>query len=148
MAKPGLRLRGTQRLKDNLQTIAKKYPQAAKKALFMEGERMRTIAIPLTPLDEVPLRQEAFVNSPVRTARGFSVTIGYGGAAAAYALSQHEGPGSTFAPPSWKGKRKLTYSEPGTGPKYLERAEIELSKDHLQQLQRIIIREAARINLK
>jgi hypothetical protein len=148
MAKARVILRGADKLVGNLKTVARKYPEAAMAALFQEGERLRGIVIPLTPDDKGILRGSFFVNRPVATVRGPSVTVGFGGAAAAYALAQHEGPGASSSPPSWANKIVLSYTEPGTGPRFLENGVRELSKDHLERLQKSILSKVRQIQLR
>lgn len=135
MAKPVVRLKikGQETLRANIQTIAKKYPLAAKQTLFEQGERLRSIAVPLTPLDKGPLRNSAFVNTPVRTSRGFKVVVGYGGAAAAYAVPQHE---------------RLDFKHTEGEAKFLEKAVDRIKGDLLETMARQLAIKAARINLK
>jgi len=55
------------------------------------------------------LRNSQQITKPEVVGDGVEVTIGYGGAASAYALFVHEAP------------QELHWTLPGTGPKYLER---------------------------
>jgi hypothetical protein len=134
MAQPktAVKIRGRKKLIRNLARIGKKYPQAALKALFMEGERLRALAIPRTPKDIGILRQSAFV-LPRKTPNGQAVTVGYGGGASAYAEIQHE-----------RTDFKHTEGE----AKFLEKAFDELQKDHLERLGSIIKAEVRKINLE
>jgi hypothetical protein len=57
------------------------------------------------PVETGTLRASGFVQKPVSDGGGWSVTMGYGGLAKAYALIQHEG---DFSHPRG-GKRKYLY---------------------------------------
>ncbi len=128
-----IKVKGAATLTANLQTIARKYPKAANAALFESGEKVRSIAIPLTPKDVGVLRNSAFVNRPVKTTRGLKVVIGYGGAAQAYAQVQHE-------------RTEFRHAEGGA--KFLEKAIIEIQKTLVRDLARSIATKAAKINLR
>ena len=148
MAKTGLRI-----VKDtvstNMKTIARRWPREAMAVLGEEGERLLDITGPFVPSDQGILRGSGFVDTP-RTDLGgnISVKVGYGRPAEAYAAAQHEGPGSSSAPPSWSGKTALSYTTSGTGPKYLERGLKILNGDHLIQMRRKLALRVARISLK
>ncbi len=58
--------------------------------LKLEAERVMTKAKRLTPVDLGTLRASGVVHSPEITPRRVVVELGFGGAAAAYALVQHE----------------------------------------------------------
>lgn len=89
--------------------------------LFREAETIMAAADPLIPVapDGGTLKASGYVELPVIEGNEVSVTMGFGGAASAYALALHEHP-SDASPPSWKGK-ELHFSVEGTGTKYLER---------------------------
>jgi hypothetical protein len=64
--------------------------RAAGAALYQEVEGVMTASKALVPVDLGVLRDSGFVTLPDRDQDGISVTMGYGGAASAYAVVQHE----------------------------------------------------------
>ena len=89
--------------------LGRDYLQYAMAALYEEGHKVIEVTIPLTPMDTGNLRNSAFVEwwpAP------FTVQVGFGGFAAVYALAVHE---------MGTDGKKIAWSEPGTGNKYLER---------------------------
>ena len=98
----------------NLEQVQKQLhamPDKALKALaagvYKEGEEIMTKSKRVVPVDLGTLRASGFVDTPVVRSGVVTVTLGYGGAAKAYALIQHEA---------------MDYNHPGQGgPKYLER---------------------------
>ena len=101
-------------------------PLAVARALYAEAEGiMADSKEHYVPVDFGVLRDSGTVEEPViePTAEGtvISVTMGYGGAAAAYALAVHEHP-SGFDPPSWQVAMATGHGVHFTvgGPKYLE----------------------------
>ena len=83
---------------DGLEELRKKMaasaPRAAKdlgRGLFTEGNKiMTTSKQSFVPVDQGVLRASGHVKPPVVSRTGASVNLGYGGAASAYALVQHE----------------------------------------------------------
>lgn len=60
-------------------------------ALYREAEHIMTRSkAEFVPVDTGVLRASGHVEQPQQTPGGVSVTLGYGGAASAYALVQHE----------------------------------------------------------
>lgn len=59
-------------------------------ALFQEAEHVMSVSRPLVPVEAGILRGSGHVDLPQRSLTGWSVTFGYGGAAQAYAVYQHE----------------------------------------------------------
>ena len=94
----------------NLRRIADQSGEALAMALKLAGETLMAEAIPITPLDTGALRRSGYVSHPRLVGGMATVEVGFGGTAAKYALRVHEW---TDPEPNW--------SEPGTGPKYLER---------------------------
>jgi len=97
----------------NLEQILKGAPdkaiKAAKTSLFREGEKIMTDSKRrFVPVDLGVLRASGFVDRPeVRAfSKQVSVTLGFGGAAKAYALIQHE---------------NMEFRHKTGGPKYLSR---------------------------
>ncbi len=75
--------------------------------LHRKGEEVMTDSKrTYVPVRDGILRDSGHVNLPVVTGNRVSVTLGYGGAAKAYALIQHE---------------RLDFAHTRGGPKYLER---------------------------
>lgn len=84
-----------------------KAPRQLAGALFVEANRIMTISKrDHVPVDQGTLRASGFVARPAVTKRKAAVTMGYGGAAAQYALVQHE---------------RTDFRHTVGGPKYLER---------------------------
>jgi len=101
-----------------------RYREAAVAALFDEATRIINKSIPVTPFDTGDLRRSAFVSRPKFEGNAVEVELGYGGFASKYALAVHEMPKST------------NWSEPGTGPKYLERPFDAAKRGQAKRLQR------------
>jgi len=97
---------GGDAIRGRLIGLAAQAKPAIAAALFQEGEAIRRESIARVPVDLGTLKNSAYVAPPVIEGDRVSVEIGYGGAASAYAVVQHE---------------NLTYKHPGGGgPKYLE----------------------------
>ena len=94
----------------NLRRIADQSGEALAMALKRTGETLMAEAIPITPMDTGDLRRSGYVSQPKVVGGDVTIEVGFGGTAAKYALRVHEW---TDPEPNW--------SEPGTGPKYLER---------------------------
>jgi hypothetical protein len=99
-------------------------------ALYAEAQRVMKASKMIVPVDTGVLRRSATVKKPVLVGnRLISVTLGYGGAAQAYAVIQHEDLSLSHPPKVRRrkytstGKRKRT---PRAGQaKYLERPILE-----------------------
>lgn len=97
---------------DRLRAVLRALPEVAKReiagALVEEAESIRTDSQQnYVPVDTGTLRSSAHVRPPEHHGGTVSVEIGYGGAASAYALIQHE---------------RTDFAHPGGGQaKYLER---------------------------
>lgn len=93
----------------NLEGLSRGVVDATNAAVYQVGHELLNKAIPLTPMDTGDLRDSGFVGWSKKGGQGeVEVTVGFGGAAAPYALFVHEMTGATF-------------QEAGTGAKYLER---------------------------
>lgn len=102
-------LEGVEAIVARLQVIASQaVSQEGGRALFEEGEAIKRVGVPRTPLKVGTLRGSWQVHAPEAKPDGAEVRITVGGAAKDYALAVHE----RMGPTNW--------SEPGTGPKYLE----------------------------
>lgn len=100
----GIEFDGVEEMRAAIDNLAGIFPDKVVKAVHLEGEYVMTDSKRnYVPVDLGVLRSSGFVNPPVRSGKEVSVTIGFGGAASAYALAVHEHP-STHSPPSWQGK--------------------------------------------
>ena len=90
------------------------FPKFLGKELYQEGERIMTDSkANYAPVDLGTLRSSGFVQQPVFNKTSAEVTLGYGGAAASYAVIQHE---------------NMSYRHTVGGPKYLERPVLHAKK--------------------
>ena len=89
------------------------------------AEEVMTASQELVPVDLSALKNSKVIGSIVRSGQDVSITMGYGGQAAAYAEAVHEHP-SDHSPASWAGG--VNWKTPGTGPKFLERPVIEAQR--------------------
>ncbi len=88
----GVSVTGGDEIRRNLRNIQNVTPEAAGAALFTEAEFIMTdIKTQWVPVDVGTLKDSGRVLQPEITADLASVTLGFGGAASAYALIQHEG---------------------------------------------------------
>ena len=131
---------------DEFRAWLKRAPREARKAfagaLFLEGEVvMQQSKDVFVPKDLGTLANSGFVEPPEMQGTKASVTLGYGGAAAAYALAVHEHP-SGHSPPSWQGKTadQINWNVAGSGPKYLEKPVLEAQKNLDERIARRIKR--------
>lgn len=85
-----LTVQGDEKLKKILKAASKGSEQALAGPLRFEAERIMTDAKLLTPVDTNTLRASGVVQSPDIHAGRVVVELGFGGAAKAYALVQHE----------------------------------------------------------
>lgn len=109
---------------NNLDKIREAYARAPERfmtdlALTMNelAETLLERALPITPLKYGDLRRSGTVEPPVVEKDRVTTGVGFGGAAAPYAVVVHEN-----VDPS------INYTEPGTGPKYLEIPTLELAE--------------------
>ena len=98
-------LTGAEQMKATLAKLGADAPRAAGAALYQEAERIMARAKEMTPVDMGPLWTSGHVQLPKLTATAATVVMGFGGAAAPYALYVHEGIGPAvgrpaFMPPS------------------------------------------------
>lgn len=86
-----IRIEGATELAGKLRVAAHAGPQALVGEFYMQASRILTASQrDYVPVDTGPLRASGFVDPPVATGRGASVTLGYGGPAAPYAVIVHE----------------------------------------------------------
>lgn len=88
---------------------ADKVRQRIAAALNQFGEEVGTAADQVVPVDTGTLKNSRYVTPPESDGDVITVSVGYGGVAAPYALAVHENMSPT-----------VHWSTPGTGPKYLE----------------------------
>ena len=114
-------------------------------ALNLEGETIMTKSKKIVPVDDGYLMNSGFVEQPEYSGHEVSVTLGYGGKAAAYALAVHEvgSPGFPGTPNHpWYGKSAddINWNRPGSGSKYLEKPVKEAQRNLHRRLARRIKR--------
>jgi hypothetical protein len=115
-----LTIKGFSELEKKCKSMIERLEKENMKGMKIEAEKIMTDSKKnYVPVDKGTLRQTGMVGDPVKSGDDITVTLGYGGAAAAYATALHEHP-SDSSPPTWEGK-ELTFTKDGTGPKYLER---------------------------
>lgn len=114
--------RGGKEMAMKLGRVIDAMPDRVAAALYKEAVDILNISKrDLVPVDLGPLRASGHVQLPVRKGKRVSVTIGYGGPSAAYAVVVHEHP-SDMSPYSWRNAvDEVRFSPAGRGPKYLER---------------------------
>jgi len=115
-----MKIKGTEELKRLLKQLGGKARAELGKALYTEGQLIRTDSMRQCPVDTGTLRGTAYIEQPKYTAKSIIVEIGYGGPAAPYAVYVHENPraGKTGGK-SPSGKRYKTWAKVGKW-KYLE----------------------------
>lgn len=107
-------IRGTDDLRKALEALGPKSKRALARALFREGEEiMGNSKEHHVPVRDGVLRGSGHVQPPEVTDHQVVVTLGYGGAASAYALRQHE---------------EVGWHHTVGGAKYLERPTLEAAK--------------------
>lgn len=103
----GIRWQGITEFEKVLEQTPDRVERAVAKTLFQEAEKIMTVSKGrFVPVDEGTLRASGHVDRPQIGPSRISVTLGYGGAASAYALIQHEA---------------MNFAHTVGGPKYLER---------------------------
>lgn len=111
-----LTFEGGDEMRAKLARIVSEMPNRVGAALYAEAETgiMNPSKSRYVPVDTGTLRASGMVEAPEISKDAVSVTMGYGGAASAYALRQHE---------------DLSYHHTVGGPKYLETPLLEYAKD-------------------
>jgi len=141
--------KGIKEMRAKIKAIQKEFPDKIERALYKEAQFVMTAAKKVTPVAEEmggTLRNSGFVSKPARRGTAFSVVLGFGGAAAAYATAVHEHP-SGSSPPSWEGKT-ITFNPPGTGPKYLERPLMEAIPGMAERVAARVAKEKASVEVE
>lgn len=85
-----IQIKGLDRLFAKLEHGKQTRPQAVAAALYQEAETIMAAAKEITPLDTGALRNSGHVQLPVITPQQVTVRMGFGGAAASYAIYVHE----------------------------------------------------------
>ena len=131
-------LKGDKEFKKILKKLGDNAPKAIGKVLYGEAEEImgdsKANYVPVAP-DGGTLRASGHVQLPKIKGSKVTVTMGYGGAASAYALAVHEHL-SEHSPRSWKiaeSKGTGVHFNVG-GPKYLETPTLEAAKDMPRRL--------------
>jgi len=86
----GMTLEGTEELLSAINAFDGLARQKLAVVLYRRAEEIMTEAKGLTPVDTGNLKASGHVQKPVITDSGVSVTLGFGGPAAPYALPVHE----------------------------------------------------------
>ncbi len=120
----GITITGGEALRQALLALADRGPKAAAAALFREANRIMTESKEnYVPVHDAILKGSGVVELPEIIGDLITVTMGYGGAAAAYALAVHEHL-SEHSPHSWEVAEAqghpVQFHPTGHGPKYLE----------------------------
>lgn len=141
MGSKSIDITGIREVKRALAIDAEGVQKAADRAITNITNDIFTRADQLVPVDESPLRTSGHISID-RSSRGVELGIVYGGAAAPYAIVQHEAMDFWHPPkpPSKQksGGRQGTGPGPdpqtGRGPKYLERPFLEETKNLRQKI--------------
>ena len=96
------RLRGSAALRRELKRRGGAAQKALARALFLEGEQIMGKSKRLVPVDTGALRASGHVQLPVIRGKKVTVVLGYGGAAAPYAVFVHEKQARHNPPTQWK----------------------------------------------
>lgn len=106
------------------------------RGLYAEANKIMAVSKrDYVPIDRGPLRASGTVFAPVKMgATGVSVTLGYGGAARAYAVVQHEDTSLSHPPKNPRPRTGTHWSGRPGQAKYLERAVNERKELMFQNL--------------
>ena len=83
-------VKGTAQVRARLAALVASVPTVVAAALYQEAELVMTTSKDQVPVDTGTLKNSGFVNDPDVNGGEIAVVLGYGGAASAYALKQHE----------------------------------------------------------
>lgn len=95
-----IELKGQAELSRAFRLLGEKGPKAMGAALWKEGNAIMTKAKFLTPVDTGALKNSGIVNLPTIVGTEVEVAMGFGGAASAYAETQHEEASYYHKPPT------------------------------------------------
>lgn len=123
-----LAIRGLEGLAGKLDGLSGKVGHAVARALSGEAEDIMAESKERVPVDLGTLRASGHVQAPQVSGSMVSVTLGYGGPAAPYALAVHENPRSgKTGGVSPSGRKYKTWAKVG-GYKFLESAADEAAR--------------------
>lgn len=103
-------LKGAPEVMAKIQAAMATMKTQASAALYQEAEVEMTEAKARTPVDTGTLRDSGHVQAPVEDADSVSVTMGFGGAAAGYAIIVHEDVEGVVPRPGGVGQSKFLES--------------------------------------
>jgi bacteriophage HK97-gp10 putative tail-component len=96
-------IRGLPEFKAALKALGERALAAAAQALYQEAEAIMTASKETyCPVDTGNLRASGHVDPPVTEGSNVTVTLGYGGPAAPYAVEVHERPAIHRPPTQWQ----------------------------------------------
>ncbi len=117
--KISVEFKGTEKVMKALQALGERAQKAMGAALYQEGNDILRAAKIITPVKTGVLKGSGFVGMPQYSGASVTVDIGFGGAASAYAVIQHE---------------ELDYKHtPPTQAKYLEQPFMAAAKNGMGQ---------------
>ena len=121
-----IKISGNAELLARLRNYPKQVVEKASMAgVYAVGNALVAKALPLTPKLQGPLRASLKCTLPVMEGARATVQVGAGGAALQYAAAQHQG----FIERNGKRIVFQHYTEPGTGPLFLDKAAEALRHD-------------------
>ena len=119
------RLRGSAALRRELKRRGSAAQKALARALFLEGEQIMAKSKRLVPVDTGALRSSGHVQLPVIRGKKVTVVLGYGGAAALYAVFVHEKQARHNPPTQWKYlEQPLNEAIPGMAGRLAKRIRV------------------------
>ena len=119
------RLTGVSALKKELRRQGKKAQKALARGLFAEAEQIMSASKRLVPVDTGALRASGHVQLPVIRGKKVTVVLGYGGAAAPYAVFVHEKQARHNPPTQWKYlEQPLNEAIPGMAGRLAKRIRV------------------------
>jgi len=111
----------------NIRDAASRLGTEISREVYQFAEEVMTESKLRVPVKTGTLMNSGHVEPPVQQGGRITVKLGYGGAAAPYALYVHEALEGAVPPsPSWSWTKKvaaggqIAWTRPGSGPKYLE----------------------------
>ena len=119
------RLRGSAALRRELKRRGSAAQKDLARALFQEGEQIMGKSKRLVPVDTDALRTSGHVQLPVIRGKKVTVVLGYGGAAAPYAVFVHEKQARHNPPTQWKYlEQPLNEAIPGMAGRLAKRIRV------------------------
>lgn len=104
-----INIEGLDVLASRIEAVKAALPKNVAAAVYQFGEELMSRSKEVVPVDTGALMNSGYVTLPETSGDTVSVTVGYGGPAAEYALAVHE----NMDP-------HVHWHRPGSGPKYLE----------------------------